>query len=197
MHFLLLFGPPAVGKMTIGRTIERATGIRLFHNHMTIEMVLPFFPFGDPAFGRLVDGFRRQLLHEVAHSDLPGVSFTLVWDLESASDTRFLEQVCKPFRERGARITFVELRASLEERLVRNRCPDRLAEKPSKRDVVRSEASLLKTEQFRMNTLGPIPLDVPHLIVETDGRSIEDVATEIIDTLGLERLETGPGDAST
>jgi hypothetical protein len=30
----IIFGPPAVGKMTVGLELERLTGFRLFHNHM-------------------------------------------------------------------------------------------------------------------------------------------------------------------
>ena len=48
MKFVLLFGPPAVGKMSVGRELEKITGLRLFHNHMTIELVVPFFDFGLP-----------------------------------------------------------------------------------------------------------------------------------------------------
>ena len=45
---VVLFGPPAVGKMTVGRELERLTGLPLFHNHMTIELVVPFFDFDTP-----------------------------------------------------------------------------------------------------------------------------------------------------
>ena len=50
VRFPVVFGPPAVGKTTIGQLIERATGIRLFHNDMCIEPVLKFFPSGHPLF---------------------------------------------------------------------------------------------------------------------------------------------------
>ena len=43
MKFVILFGPLAVGKMTVGQELEKITGLKLFHNHMTIELVLPFF----------------------------------------------------------------------------------------------------------------------------------------------------------
>ena len=43
MKFVLIFGAPAVGKMTVGQELERITGFRLLHNHMTIELVLNFF----------------------------------------------------------------------------------------------------------------------------------------------------------
>ena len=58
MELVILFGPPAVGKMAVGMELERITGLRLFHNHMTIDVVLPFFDFGDPAFHRLVGELR-------------------------------------------------------------------------------------------------------------------------------------------
>jgi adenylate kinase family enzyme len=31
MHFVLIFGPPAVGKMTVGHEVPRRTGFKLFH----------------------------------------------------------------------------------------------------------------------------------------------------------------------
>ena len=46
-------GPPAVGKMTVGMSIAQRTGLRLFHNHQTIDLVLPFFAFGTPPYSSL------------------------------------------------------------------------------------------------------------------------------------------------
>ena len=43
MKFVIIFGPLAVGKMTVGQELEKITGLELFHNNMTIELVLPFF----------------------------------------------------------------------------------------------------------------------------------------------------------
>jgi hypothetical protein len=51
---VFIVGPPAVGKMTVGYALAARTGLRLFHNHHTIDLVLRFFPYGTPAFGRLV-----------------------------------------------------------------------------------------------------------------------------------------------
>src|SRR3954466_8663187 len=84
---LLLFvvGPPAVGKMTVGAAIAQRTGLRLFHNHQTIDLVLRFFPFGTPPFQRLVVDLRRRILEEVAASDLPGIIFTFVRAFDQTS----------------------------------------------------------------------------------------------------------------
>lgn len=43
MKFVLIFGPQAVGKMTVGYELEKVSDLKLFHNHMTIELVNPFF----------------------------------------------------------------------------------------------------------------------------------------------------------
>ncbi len=37
---VVIFGPPAVGKMTIGRRVVELSGFRLFHNHAMIEPLL-------------------------------------------------------------------------------------------------------------------------------------------------------------
>ena len=50
-----LCGPPAVGKMAVGLEVSRLTGIPLFHNHVSIEAVLPVFEYGTPP-GRWMEG---------------------------------------------------------------------------------------------------------------------------------------------
>ena len=39
---VLLTGPQAVGKMTVGQELAKITGLKLFHNHMTIDLALKF-----------------------------------------------------------------------------------------------------------------------------------------------------------
>jgi len=111
MKFVIIFGPPAVGKMTVGYELAKLTGFRLFHNHLTIELVLNFFDFGQPQFNTLVSEFRRRIFEEVAESDLPGLVFTFVWALDAESDRAFIERSCDIFRGKSADIYFVELKS--------------------------------------------------------------------------------------
>lgn len=171
MKFVVIFGPPAVGKMTVGRELAELTGLRLFHNHLTIEPLLGLFEFGEPAFFRLVDEFRRLIFREVAQSALPGLIFTFVWGLELESDRIFIEEASEVFRAQGGEVFFVELCAALDERLRRDRTPLRLEHKPSKRDPEAARAHLLEMEaKYKMNTDGDffyaenyIKLDNTHL----------------------------------
>ena len=150
---MLLFGPPAVGKMTVGRELARITGYKLFHNHMTIEPVLDVFPFGSPPFSRLVNEFRRRMVEEAVLAELPGLIFTLVWGLELPEDRELVSSYVDIVESAGGRFSFVELSAELDERLVRNGSPLRLAEKRSKRDLEFSRRNLLELEDnYVMNT---------------------------------------------
>lgn len=145
---IVLIGPPAVGKMTVGQELERLTGIPLFHNHVSIEPVVRFFRWGSPSFHRLSEGFRFRMFREVAAHGERGMIFTLVMDFDR--DDPYLNRICRIFRRHGSRIVVVELQAPLVERLRRNRTPNRLAHKPSKRRLGSSTANVRKLERLRL-----------------------------------------------
>lgn len=150
---LVIFGPPAVGKMTVGRAVAAASDFRLFHNHLTIEPLLEVFDHGTPAFNRLNDEFRVRVLEEAAASDTHLV-FTFLWPLDDAEDLVTVERYLAPYVEAGKQVAFVELVAPLGVRLERNVTEHRLAAKASKRDLAWSEGNVRESEQHVMNT-GP------------------------------------------
>ena len=89
----------------------------------------------------------------MAQSDLGGLIFTLVWDFDCKEDEEFVDAIIAIFKEQEAQVCLVELRADLEKRLERNRHEDRLAAKPSKRDVEWSEKVMSYHEkEYRMNS---------------------------------------------
>jgi hypothetical protein len=181
---LFVFGPPAVGKMTVGRAIADAGGFRLFHNHHVIEPLLDVFEFETPEFQRLMGEFRQRVLEEAAAADVDLV-FTLVWALDLPEDAAGMRRHLAPFVEAGRRVMMVELVADLETRLARNRTPYRLAEKKSKRDVAWSDDNVRGLERIQMNTGVPSPADeviadFPHLRIDNTDRTPEDVAAEVL-----------------
>jgi len=133
MKFILITGPQAVGKMTVGQELEKITNLKLFHNHMPIELVTPFFDYGTPSAKRLVRLIREEIFKEVAGSDLEGLIFTFVWYFDDEKDWEYIESLVKIFRDKDAEIYYVELEADLEERIRRNKTENRLKHKPSKR----------------------------------------------------------------
>jgi len=85
MRLLVIFGPPAVGKMTVGREIARRSDFRLFHNHTLIEPLLEVFEYGTPPFNRLLSEWRVRVVEEAAMSGID-LLFTFVWGLELQDD---------------------------------------------------------------------------------------------------------------
>lgn len=153
MKFVLIFGPQAVGKMTVGQELEKITELKLFHNHMTIELVYPFFGFSAESW-RLSNLFRQEIFEAVSRSDLPGIIFTYVWAFDQQKDWDFVQKTCDIFESKGSTVYFVELEADLEERLKRNTSPHRLEHKPTKRNTHQSEHNLKTTlEQHRLNSM--------------------------------------------
>jgi hypothetical protein len=179
MELVVVFGPIAVGKMTVGREICDLTGFKLLHNHMTIEPLLEIFPYGSPPFGRLVSEFRRRVLEEAAESALSGLVFTYVWALDLDEDTTVIASYVDLVRSRGGSVRFVELLAAQSERLERNGSALRLDHKRSKRDLAFSRSDLLESdEKYVLNTGASARNRADELLDEHDYMRIDNTNLE-------------------
>ncbi len=139
--------------MTVGQELEKITGLKLFHNHMTIELLYPYFGFG-PETWRLSTLFRQEIFEAVAKSNLYGFIFTYVWAFDQRADWDYVSNICHIFESNGGVVYFVELEADLEERLKRNKSPHRLEHKPTKRNIEQSEHHLITSmEKHRLNSI--------------------------------------------
>jgi hypothetical protein len=151
-------GPPAVGKMTVGIELSGITGFPLFHNHLSIEAVLPVFRYGSPPFNRIVAQFRDSVFVEAARSELPGLIYTMVWAFDHPGDLKFVEKQKGIFESHGGKVVFVELTADLETRLTRNASEPRMSAKPSKQDVEASRQRLLENDEaYQLDSRGTFP----------------------------------------
>lgn len=181
MNLVIILGPPAVGKMAVGQELEKITGFKLFHNHMSIELVRQFFDFGTPSFERLDKAIRFAIFNEVVKSDLKGLIFTMVWDYSFKEDEEYIDEIIKIFTGKGSKVYLVELQADLEERLRRNRHRERLINKPSKRDLEMSEKSLLYFESnYRMESRENEFKDKPIYKINNTNRAPKEVAKMIM-----------------
>jgi hypothetical protein len=184
MRLLLLIGPPAVGKMTVGRALADRSTYRLFHNHHTIELLLDVFDYGTPAFRTLNGEFRRRVVEEAAAAGTDLV-FTFVWAMDLADDADWLADFAAPY---GDEVAVVELVADLDTRLARNRTEHRLAEKRSKRDLDWSDTNVRELEAAYRMTSSP-GLDAPgeqllarwpHLVIDNTDLSPDETADRIL-----------------
>lgn len=149
--FVIIIGPQAVGKMTVGQELAKQTGYKLLYNHMTIEMVRLIFDYDKEAYRRMNQIIRYEMLKEFSNSNERGIIFTGCFDFgndfqkEKAETDRWMSLFEESY--------VVELEADLEERLRRNKTENRLEHKASKRDFEWSEKDLLKSlEKHRLNS---------------------------------------------
>ncbi len=118
-----LIGPPAVGKTTVGRELCRRTGFELFHGHVVADVLAPYFPFGTASFNRLSQTWRRAFFEEARLAGLDLV-MTVAWRFDVPADAETIGGWLHPYIE-GGRVLCVELLASLDVRLERNRTENR------------------------------------------------------------------------
>jgi hypothetical protein len=110
MKLLLLYGRPAVGKLTVGRAVAARTGGRLFHNHLTVNLARAMFDFGTPGFIALRERIWREVFRRALAENLPLLIFT--FNPENTVPQRFVDEVFAEIAAAGGEVIPVELTAS-------------------------------------------------------------------------------------
>ena len=150
-NFIMICGPQAVGKMTVGQELSKLTGYKLFYNHMTIEMLRLIFDYDQKIFRKMNDVVRTEVFKEFVKSNEKGIIFTTCFDFENEleEDKAYFEEWTQGFDN----VYVVELEADLEERLKRNKTENRLKHKESKRNLEWSEQDLLRSlKKHKLNS---------------------------------------------
>lgn len=153
MKVILIFGPQAVGKMSIGEKISENTGLPLFHNHVTLDAIWPYIGWNNTTF-ELSEQLRLGIFKHISEDEChDGIIFTFVWSFDNEKDWNYIEKLKSLFNKKHQELYFIELEAELEERLKRNKSENRLLKKPSKRNIEFSEYELLTSgEKYRLNS---------------------------------------------
>lgn len=150
---VILLGPHAVGKMTVGQELSKLTGLRLFHNHMSIELARKLFDHSEKEWGILNGTIRQTVFELFAKGDFPGLIFTYMCAFDLQSELEYLQGIIDLFKANGTDCFVVELCADFDVRLIRNKSENRLLHKESKRNLEWSEAEMRRTsEKYRLNS---------------------------------------------
>jgi hypothetical protein len=117
MKLIFLHGAPAVGKLTVARELAQLTGFRLFHNHLTVDLVSSVFPFGSEPFTLLREQIWLAAFGEAARNK---VSLIFTFNPERTVRQGFVQQAIDVVEAASGKIIFVELtcaEAELERRI--------------------------------------------------------------------------------
>lgn len=177
MRVVVLYGPPGVGKLTIGSELATLTGFRLFHNHVTVNLVTAVFPPSTEAWNRLAARVRRDVFEEAARE---GVDLILTRAPRAADQAEVdrLRTMVEPVQVAGGSVLFAQLACDRETLLSRvqsdaRRAHDKLTDPRILVDLYDLEAAL--------------PFE-PHLRVDTTHRQPMEVADQIARHFALPRL---------
>jgi hypothetical protein len=108
MKLVFIYGLPATGKLTVAKELAAMTGFKLFHNHLTVDLLLSVFEFGSAPFVALREEIWLSVFEQARRSGLPGLIFTFV--PERTVRAEFIRKTID-----GGDVFFVELVCPAEE----------------------------------------------------------------------------------
>ncbi len=178
MKLLILFGPPAVGKTTIGKMVEQRTDFKLFHNHMVMDGVMHLFGIGTPSEDKLSRIIRETIIKEAAETGI-NLIFTYVWNFAKEKGKTNIDVYKDIYEANGGQVLFAELVAPTAVRADRADHPLRNKEKayaPNKERVL----ALEETHNFK----SPEPFFYQNKIqIDTENKTPDVIAEELISYL--------------
>ncbi len=76
---IFIYGAPAVGKLTTAKALSEVTGFKVFHNHLSTDLVRSVFERGNPAGDMLIVKLRFEILELAVKEKLNGIIITGVY----------------------------------------------------------------------------------------------------------------------
>lgn len=179
-NLMIICGPHAVGKMTVAKAIKEKINWAISTNHDSLEIPSRIFGWGTPSFKELRNVIRKEVFDLSIKNDVDLI-FTYIIDFNDENDVKYVKDLKEKYEKNGGKFYLVELETNLEERLKRNVTEERLKEKPTKRDVERSNKELVDSmDKYRMNSNeGEIDFE-NYLRINNEKLSPEEVADQVI-----------------
>ncbi len=175
MKLIFIYGSPAVGKLTVSNELARLTNYKVFHNHLTVDAILPIFEFGSEPFTKLNDEFRKLLISEAVSNNINLITtYCYAKDL----DDERVDNLLKLVEDNGGEVNLVLLtceRKELEKRV--------LAESRQKFEKVKT-IELLNEVLDKYELFSTIP-NRESLVIDNTNLSAEVVAKQIIEHFSL------------
>lgn len=110
-NLVFLHGPAASGKLTIAKELAELTSYKLFHNHLTVDMLLSLFPFASPNFIK----HRHHIWHDLlVDSITEGSDIIFTYCPEITVSPSFISELKGSVEANGGNILFVQIDCPLD-----------------------------------------------------------------------------------
>ena len=170
MKLVFIYGRPAVGKLAVGRILSEKIGAPLFHNHLTVNLVLSIYGFGTPGFVELRERIWMDVFRRAAADRVPVLIFT--FNPESSVPQRFIDGLFAEIAAGGGRVIPIELTAS------ESTIEERLGAESRKREGKTLDAHTYRVLRMRGAFDSPV-IPSPVASISTDTAAPEQVAERI------------------
>ncbi|HVO58462.1 MAG TPA: AAA family ATPase [Dongiaceae bacterium] len=171
MRLIFLWGLPGAGKLTVARELGQLTGWSVFHNHLTVDLLLAVFPFASQPFIELREQIWISVIGSAAADGREGLIFT--FNPENSVRRYFVEDVQSVVAKHGGQTEFVQV--TCDERTIEQRLdsPDRrthqkLTSLETYRDLKRRgvfDWPVMPAPQLRVDTTEQLPTDAAWQII--------------------------------
>src|SRR4051794_6453417 len=111
-NLLFLHGPPGCGKLTIAKELTTLLpSYKLFHNHLTVDLLLSLFDFGTPQFIKYRESMWLELMGEAIGC---GSDVIFTFCPESTVAASFVKSLQDIVHAQGGKCHFVSVECPLE-----------------------------------------------------------------------------------
>ena len=174
MRHVLLYGPPAAGKLSVAKLLAERHGMTLLDNHLTFDIASRVFDFGTPEFYALLNRLRTTLFEATTAAGRDSVA-TLVFG--HPGDRPYVDQLRATAAMRRVELTCVQLCPPPSVLLARVRSASRL-DTNKIRDPDALQAVLAQHDLYT-------PIDNTDVRIDNSDIPPDVVAAEIAAHLGL------------
>jgi broad-specificity NMP kinase len=113
MNLIIIYGPPAVGKLTVSNELAKLTSYKVLHNHLVIDLINSIFDRNDEMFGKLIDSYRLDLVEKAAVKKINGLILTTV-NIKNEDDL-FIKNLIKINEQNFGKTYFIQLTCDINE----------------------------------------------------------------------------------
>lgn len=111
MKLVMLYGPPAVGKLSVAQALAARTGFRVLHNHLLMNLGHALFDWGTETSRVFTRHLREVSLEAARKADLSGIILTFVYARDRDA---YILGLCDWAESQGDEVYLVQLSGEQE-----------------------------------------------------------------------------------
>lgn len=181
---IVLYGAMAVGKLTVGKVLQKKLGYKLTHNHLINNLVLSVFDRNTIKANKMIEDLRFKFYEESAKLGKNLIiTHCYAHDYVSPtglSDPEYLNILEKKLKRAGANVVFVHLQANSDAILKRVKNISR------KKHEKLTDVSVMKNYLNTKNFITSAPVK-NNLVIDNTNLSPQKVAEIIMKYLKVQR----------